>query len=299
MQCAPAAYERFPGAARSSLSVGYERRQPESTVLHGIVRAYLPALLNQAAERSEHAFGYPRFVEREFEKFLDCGVLERGFLRVKCADCPRERLIAFSCKTRGFCPSCTARRMAHTAAHLVDQVLPKVPYRQWVISFPKRVRFLLAKNHPLLSDVLAASLRKIFAWQKRKARALGIPAPMCGAISFVQRFGSLINLNCHFHCLLPDGVFIQHEGEVEFRPIPPPSHEDIDRLVQQIARATEKLIARRLESGLADEPLGLLHVEQAAGVESYRFPRSGPPNPAAGNRSSFFYGYSLPTPDCH
>lgn len=41
-------------------------------------------------------------------------------------------VVAFSCKGRGFCPSCTGRRMADLAAHLVDEVLPKVAIRQWV-----------------------------------------------------------------------------------------------------------------------------------------------------------------------
>jgi len=31
-------------------------------------------------------------------------------------------LVAFSCKGRGVCPSCNTRRMAETAAHLVEQV---------------------------------------------------------------------------------------------------------------------------------------------------------------------------------
>jgi hypothetical protein len=49
-------------------------------------------------------------------------------------------LIAYSCKGRGVCPSCNTRRMAETAAHLVDHVFPQVPVRQWVLSLPKRLR---------------------------------------------------------------------------------------------------------------------------------------------------------------
>ena len=90
------------------------------------------------------------------------------------------------------------------------------------------------------------ALRKVFAWQKRAARRLGITDPMCGAIGFVQRFGSLVNLNCHFHNILPDGVFAQNNnGDVVFRPVPPPSKRDVQTLVKQIARGTEKLIAKR------------------------------------------------------
>tara|TARA_R110002096_G_scaffold436051_2_gene666265 strand:+ start:4878 stop:5057 length:180 start_codon:yes stop_codon:yes gene_type:complete len=59
---------------------------------------------------------------------------------------------------------------------------------------------------------------------------------MCGAIGFVQRFGSLLNLNCHFHNILPDGVFAQNNnGDVVFRPVPPPSKRDVQTLAKQIA----------------------------------------------------------------
>ncbi len=67
----------------------------------------------------------------EFDDYLKCGRLEHGFLRVRCDTCHFERLVAFSCKMRGFCPSCGARRMAETAALLADDVFPDVPLRQW------------------------------------------------------------------------------------------------------------------------------------------------------------------------
>ena len=147
--------------------------------------------------------------------------------------------------------------MSNTAAHLVDAVLPHVPYRQWVLSFPRRVRFLLAKDSTLLSAVLDKALRKIFAWQRRRARSLGQAepvAPMTGAVTFVQRFGSILNLNVHAHSLVPDGVFLQHnDGSIFFRPVPPPYKEDMNRLVLQIARATEKLIKQRERDAEMDE----------------------------------------------
>jgi hypothetical protein len=62
----------------STTSRGYTRRQPETTVLYGIVRDHLPTLLDHARDRSEHGCGYPRFVAREFEKFLACGLLCHG-----------------------------------------------------------------------------------------------------------------------------------------------------------------------------------------------------------------------------
>jgi len=121
-------------------------------------------------------------------------LLCHGFVRVRCGDCGDERLVAFSCKTRGFCPSCTSRRMTSTAAHLVDRVLPTAPYRQWVLSLPRQVRSLLARDHGLLGELVGIFLRKVFAWQRRRARSQGIAKPHTGAVTFVQRFGSLLNL---------------------------------------------------------------------------------------------------------
>ncbi len=60
----------------------------------------------------------PQFVKDEFDTFLECGILAHGFLRLRCGDCSPDKLVAFSCKRRGFCPSCGARRMAQTAAYL-------------------------------------------------------------------------------------------------------------------------------------------------------------------------------------
>ena len=118
------------GAARAG---EYVRHQPEQTLLYQLVEAYYPAFVAHLAARER---ALPRHVQREFEDYLKCGRLEHGFLRVRCADCHAERLVAFSCKRRGFCPSCGARRMAEGAALLVDEVLPREPLRQWVLCVP-------------------------------------------------------------------------------------------------------------------------------------------------------------------
>jgi len=142
--------------------------------------------------------------------------------------------------------------------------------------------------------VLDLCLKKIFAWQRRAARKLGIDTPMCGAVSFIQRFGSLLNLNCHIHALLPDGVFVAKGDDVEFVPIPPPWPEHVARLVEQIARATDKLIRRRLEPVTPDEPPDVLATEQARSLEGARFPTDfGQTEEPSHRRCAFFYGYSL------
>jgi hypothetical protein len=116
-----------------------KRREPERTLLHELVRENLRTFL---AEREGP--NLPRSVREEFERYLACGILSEGFARVHCDACGHDELVAFSCKRRGFCPSCNARRMHHTAAHLVERVFPRVPVRQWVLSLPRWARWLLA-----------------------------------------------------------------------------------------------------------------------------------------------------------
>jgi len=129
-------YERSPGAASRPLPVEYRRHDPQDSPLYQLVLAHLETLIEDSRARTEHGFGYPRFIEQTFRDYLTCGLPQAGFSRVRCKSCGFERLLAFSCKRRGICPSCEARRMADTAAHLVDRVLPAVQFRQWVLSLP-------------------------------------------------------------------------------------------------------------------------------------------------------------------
>ena len=63
---------------------------------------------------------------------------------------------------------------------------------------------MLARDTALASRALSLALRAIFADYIRRAGRRG----RGGAITFVQRFGSALNLNVHFHCVVPDGVFL-------------------------------------------------------------------------------------------
>ena len=104
-----------------------------------------------------------------------------------------ELVVAFSCKGRGVCRSCNAKRAHVTAVHRVEQVLPHVPYRQWTLSFPHRARWVLLKDVGLLSDVLTLFLRAVLALQRRRARRQGRQGGQpVGTMSFIQFFGSAL-----------------------------------------------------------------------------------------------------------
>jgi len=219
---------------------GYSRRRPEESVLYGVVQRELETFLARARS-------VPRFVEREFRGFLRCGILAHGFVRVHCDECGIDRVVAFSCKGRGFCPSCGGRRMADTAAHLVDRVLPEVPVRQWVLSLPFALRYRLAYDAPLTSAVLGVFVRAVFASLRRRAQKhWGVTRAECGAVTFVQRSGDALNLNVHFHSLLLDGVYAPGlDGALRFHPLPPPKDAEVARVVSQVARRIARLLERR------------------------------------------------------
>jgi len=221
----PAAFWSFTSPFRSGpdgpLSIEYERHQPEKTLLHEVVRDELEPFLARARRN-----GAPvaHFVEREIRAYVECGVLAYGFIRVHCDACGHDRLVAFSCKGRGFCPSCGGRRMADTAAHLIDRVLPEVPVRQWVLTLPYPLRYRCAWNARLTTEVLRAFLRAVFADQRRRARKLfGIRKGKCGSVTFIQRFGSALNLTPHFHTLVLDGFYAGTASSPgRFVSLPPP-----------------------------------------------------------------------------
>ena len=248
----------------------YERRQPEQSLLHQVIGEQLESFLSNARERCEPV---ARFVERELRAYLECGVLAHGFLRVHCDGCGHDRLVAFSCKGRGFCPSCGGRRMADTAAHLVDHVLPEVPVRQWVLTLPYPLRYRCAWDARLMSEVLRAFIRALFADQRRRARAdLAIRGGRCASVTFIQRFGSALNLTPHFHSLVLDGVYpgpTHNPGR--FVPLPPPETEDVARVMAGTARRVMRLLEMRgLER--SDDPLAseepLLATLMAASIRS-------------------------------
>jgi hypothetical protein len=193
-------------ATCSSTARVYRRRRPERTALYRLVQLHLETWLACRRERDPDGVPIPRHVERELRGYLECGILACGFARARCDGCGHDFLVAFSCKGRGLCPSCTTRRMAETAAHLVEHVFPLVPVRQWVVTFPRRLRFFLHRDPVLLGRVRRSVLRTIESGLRRRCPDAPRMARF-GAVSFVQRFGSALNAHTHLHCCVTDGVF--------------------------------------------------------------------------------------------
>jgi ribosomal protein S27E len=232
------------GSSLAPATAVYRPRSPASTVLHKVVRENLEEFLLEARGGVEDGEGVPEFVADELRRFMACGSLSGGFARLKCGSCGKERLVPFSCKRRTACPSCAGRRMAERAAHLVDDVFPIVPVRQWVLSLPFALRYRLAWDHRLTRKVLEIFWRALDRYQRRRAKKRGHPNARTGAVTVIQRAGGALNLNVHFHMAALDGVFIEVDGNLVFIKLPAPSTEDVAAIVKSVRKKVLRLLGR-------------------------------------------------------
>ncbi len=139
-------------------------------------------------------------------------------------------------------------------ALLADEVLPESPLRQWVLSLPHALRFLLATNPAGLTQVLGVGYRTISRHLISQA-GLTVDAAATGAVIQIRRFGSALNLNAHLHRLFPYCVYVsQGANRPLFRPVAGPSANELQRLVEQITALvgqvleTSGLIERGIEN---------------------------------------------------
>ena len=172
---APALPLRCQGCVtqRGQLFGGYRPRKVQETVLYETVQEHWEAFQQLAGEHGS----LPKFVSREFDDYLKCGRLEHGFARVQCTGCGFEHLLPFSCKRRGFCPSCLGRRMNDLSLHLVDEVLPEVPLRQWVVTVPFSLRYRLGFDRRASGQLIRCFHRALRRHMTHRAKeALGQPS---------------------------------------------------------------------------------------------------------------------------
>ena len=210
--------------------------------MHRVVHENLDAFLRFT--RDNYSKPLPRYVVRELKRYIGCGLLDRGFSRLRCKSCGADMLLAFSCKAR-ICPSCAGRRMAQSGIHLVDHVLPSAPLRQWVVSFPWQLRELLAAKADVFSSVHRIFERVVLGWYRQRGRELGCRHPETGAVSVQQRFGSSANLHCHLHAAHLDGVYERDGERLVFRFVDPPSQQDLQNVTDEVARRVTRMLARR------------------------------------------------------
>ena len=211
------------------------------TLLYRVVADHLETFL-ASLDTDSDARGLPAYVKREFYDYLQCGVLAYGFLRLGCDTCHQELLLAFSCKRRGFCPSCAGRRMAQTAAHLVEQVIPWVPTRQWVVSVPVPLRYWMAASQELTAQVHTIIRTTIGQYYVHQAVTRGRPTGQgpTGVGDLYPAFWQCDQSEPPFPLYLPGGRLSgSHRGsglKPRFVKGEPPTDADITAVIQKISR---------------------------------------------------------------
>ncbi len=133
---------------------------------------------------------------------------------------------------------------AESAALLVDEVLPEQPIRQWVLSFPFQLRFLFASRPELMGRVLGIVRRAISAHLIQKAGFTRKTA-QTGTVTLIQRFGSALNLNVHFHMLFVDGIYTTTPwGKSRFHRTNAPDQQELTELVHAISHRVAGFLER-------------------------------------------------------
>ena len=127
--------------------------------------------------------------------------------------------------------------------HVPVAVIPRVPVRQWVLSFPIPLRILFAAHPELLSPLLHV-IRVVIASFLLKVCGLKRDQAHTGAVTLIQRFGSAANLNIHLHCLVLDGVYRSCTGVPVFQEARAPSNDELQTLLKRMIHRILKLLTR-------------------------------------------------------
>ena len=206
----------------------------------------------QWEERFQRRYGFWRsFVGEQVLRYLDCGLFENGFARIRCPDCAEEYLLAFSCKTRELCPSCAAKRSVATAALLAEDVLEEVAHAQWVFVIPKMLCPYFLHHRELLGGLARAGWETVL---ELMIAAVGDATFRPGMVAVVQTAGDLGNWQPHLHSMVSRGGW---SAGGEWVPVP---------FVDE--RSAELLFRHKVMRLLQDE--GLLSEERTELMLSWR-----------------------------
>lgn len=218
----------------------YRPRTPEDTDLYRLLLDNLETFLDERKDEPHPEQGYLRpEVRHALESFLACGRLRFGFARLKCSCCKREMILALSCQRRGICPSCHAKRMSIWSHDLIDRLLPDVPYRQWVLTIPKRLRPFFRFDGSLFKGMSTIFADIITDWMRT---VLGRDDVLPVIVAADQTYGTLLDFHPHQHIGISDGAFTP---DGEFIPMPRLREKDIKGLTDALQRRVLLWLARR------------------------------------------------------
>ena len=180
----------------------YRPRNPERTVLYRVLFHYFDRFLTEYEQFFEKEYGFLRPVIKEVvERYLDCGNPRCGFARIRCPACGEDRLLMFSCRTRGFCPSCHAKRLEEWGEWIREELLLDVPRRQVVFTIPRMLRIFFKYKRRLLGSLCRAAVQALIKYFQATTGTELRP----GVVAVIQSFGQKINFHPHILLLVTEG----------------------------------------------------------------------------------------------
>jgi len=169
----------------------YNRREPADSPLYRILYHHREEFEFRYEKLFQQQYGFLRKEVLEvFDAYLNCGILRHGCARAVCEDCEHSVLIAFSCKKRGVCPSCAAKRAHIFAENLHQNVLLPYPHKHAVFTIPVRLRIYFKYDRELNSLLYQAAWR---AWCEYLANL--VPDGKPAAVLSLHTAGELVTFS--------------------------------------------------------------------------------------------------------
>jgi hypothetical protein len=222
--------------------------------LHTIFERHFEDFCEQYDEKYAAAYGRYRLerIQQIGERFSTCGDYLHGVARIRCTnpECGHDYFRPFSCKGFYLCPSCSRKRTILFAEHLTNEVLLRLPHRQFVFTMPKALRPFFRHDRRLFAEVsrLIYDILRDFYHE-----AAGRPL-LTGMVIAHQSFGDQLRWNPHFHAIVLEGGF-DDEGTFFYIPF-----SGLQSMVEVFRRWVIKLLVGR----------GLLNEDFARNLLSWR-----------------------------
>jgi hypothetical protein len=207
--------------------------------LHTIFERHFEDFCEQYDEKYAATYGRYRLerIQQLGERFSTCGDYLQGVARIRCTnpECGHDYFRPFSCKGFYLCPSCSRKRTILFAEHLTNEVLLKLPHRQFVFTMPKALRPFFRHDRRLFAEVsrLIYDILRDF-YQKAAGRSL-----LTGMVIAHQSFGDQLRWNPHFHAIVLEGGF-DDEGTFFYIPF-----SGLQSMVEVFRRRVIKLLVKR------------------------------------------------------
>ena len=187
-------------------------------VLQTIFKEHFEGFKEQYDDKYAKSYGKFRLerITEVVEEFIKCGDYKEGVARIKCQnpDCGYDYFIPLSCLSFYLCPSCHQKRALLFGEQISQEVLLKLPHRQFVFTLPKCMRVYFKHDRMLFSEIS----HLIFEMIQSYYNEISVRQINTGLVLSYQTSGDFARWHPHWHGLLLEGGF-DEDGNFVYLPI--------------------------------------------------------------------------------